>query len=152
HVCDAPTLFSVMLAESGSRVVSLQTTPFLQNPHEREELVKSFDLCLIELDQGDVERIGELVRGLVPMMKEGGTILIAIREQQPMPAPERFGADLGEVLRRNAPAVQLEEIQYVPASGLRVWSYQTFAHVGAAAHQRPWVGLPALALFAVPLA
>ena len=65
---------------------------------------------------------------------------------------ERFGAALGDVLRGMAPAARLENIRYVPASGLRMWSYQTFAHLGAEAHQRPWVGLPKLVLFALPLA
>jgi hypothetical protein len=152
HVTDAPTLFSVMLGEAGGRVLTLQTTPFLQSPPDSRVFVDRFDLCLIELDQGDVERIGELVRRLAPVMKDGGSILIAIREQQPMRDAERFGVDLGEQLRGVAPSARLEEVSYVPASSLRSWSYRTFAHLGAAAHQRPWVGLPALALFAAPLA
>ena len=152
HVSDAPTLFSVMLANGGRRVVSLQTTPFLQSPRERAALVESFDLCLIELDQGDVERIGELVRRLEPAMKDGGSILIVMRQQQSISDAQRFGGSLSDALRREAPAARLEEIRYVPASRLRAWSYQTFARLGTAAHQRPWVGLPALALFAAPLA
>jgi hypothetical protein len=152
HVSDAPTLFSVMLAEGGRRVVSLQTTPFLQSPREREASVESFDLCLIELDQGDVETIGELVRRLEPAMKDAGSILIVMRQQQPTWDAQGFGGNLNDTLRRAAPAARLEEIRYVPASRLRAWSYQTFARLGAAAHQRPWVGLPALALFAAPLA
>jgi hypothetical protein len=36
HVADAPTLFSVRLAQYGPRVVSIQTTPFLQRAFERE--------------------------------------------------------------------------------------------------------------------
>src|SRR5262249_8007983 len=143
---------SVMLAESGSRAVSLQTTPFLQTPPECSGLADRFDLCLIELDQCDVEKIGELVRRLGHVMKDGGNILIAIREQQPMQAVQQFGGNLEEPLRHVAPAARLAEVRYVPASNLRTWSYRTFAHMGAAAHLRPWVGLPALALFAVPLA
>jgi hypothetical protein len=151
-VSDAPTLFSVMLAQYGPRAVSLQTTPFLQRPPEREAFVDRFDLCLVELDQRDAEKTGELVRRLRPAIKEGGTILIVIRESQPMQNAQRFGANLGEMFRRLAPTARLEEVRYVPASSLRAWSYRTFARLGTAAHQRPWLGLPALALFALPLA
>ena len=152
HLSDGPTLFSLMLAEGGGRVASRQTTPLLQSPSEPVAFADRFDLCLIELDQRDVEKIGRLVRRLAPAMKAGACILIAIREPQPMQDAQRFRADLEEVLRRAAPVARLDEIRSVPASALRAWSYQTFAHLGAAAHQRPWVGLPRLALFAAPLA
>jgi hypothetical protein len=152
HVADAPTLFSVMLAAYGQRVVTLQTTPFVQGAPPGEAFVNRFDLCLVELDQRDVEKTGELIRRLAPAMKGGGTVMIVVREPQPMENAQRFGTALGDLLRATAPAARLEEIRYVPASVLRAWSYQTFARLGADAHQRPWIGLPALALFAVPLA
>jgi hypothetical protein len=151
HVTDAPTLFSVMLAKGGGRIASVQTTPLLQSTAGGIGFERRFDLCLIELDQRDVKKTGALVRRLVPGMKTSGCILIAIRESEPMPDAPRFAADLGEALRREAPAARLEEVQCVPASSLRTWCYRTFARLGADAHQRPWVGLPALALFAVPL-
>jgi hypothetical protein len=150
HVSDAPTLFSVMLAKEGERVACLQTTPFLQGSSENTAPVQHFDLCLVELDRSDAQAIGELIRELRPLMKDDSSVSILIREP-PMDA-QRFGVSLAETLRPLAPAVRLEAIRYVPASRLRTWSYQTFARLGAAAHQRPSVGLPALALFAVPLA
>jgi len=152
HVSDAPTLFSVMLAAGAGRVVSLQRTPLLQRPSEREGFESRFDLALIELDQRDVKKTAELVRQLAPAMKAGARILIAIREAQPMQDAPRFGADLAEVLRREARAARLEEVSCVPASSLRAWCYRTFARLGADAHQRPGLGIPGLALFAVPLA
>ena len=85
-------------------------------------------------------------------MKDGGRILILVRQPQPSSDAQRFGGSLNDTLRRAAPAARLDQTRYVPASRLRAWSYQTFARLGAAAHQRPWVGLPALALFAAPLA
>jgi len=93
-----------------------------------------------------------LVRRLGPALRAGGSILIAVRESQPMEDVRQFAAKLGDWLRRVAPTARLEEMRSVPASALRAWSYQTFAHLGAAAHQRPAVGLPGLALSAVPLA
>jgi len=152
HVSDAPTLFSVMLAKYGSRVFCVQTTPLLQSSPDRDTFGDGFDLCVIELDQRDAERIGALVARPGCVMKDDGSILIAISEQQPMRDVQGFAASLGETLRRLAPTARLDEIRYVPASRLRTWSYRTFARLGAAAHQRPWIGLPALALFAVPLA
>jgi hypothetical protein len=152
HIADAPTLFSVMLAAYGQRVVTVQTTPFLQGAPGGEVLVNRFDLCLMELDQRDVAKTGELIRRIAPAMNDGGTLLIALREPQPMENAQQFGAALGELLRGAAPTARVEAIRCVPANRLRAWSYQTFARLGADAHQRPWVGLPALALFAVPLA
>jgi hypothetical protein len=152
HVSDAPTLFSLMLAEAGPRVVRLQTTPFLHGPADGGAFANRFDLCLIELEQCDAGQAGELIRRLKPIMKNGGLILTMIRQQRPMPDAQRFGASLSETLRREAPAARLEDVRYVPASRLRVWAYETFARLGAAAHQRPGVGLPALALLAAPLA
>jgi hypothetical protein len=150
HISDAPTLFSVMLAEKGERAARLQTTPLLQASSENAAPAERFDLCLVELDRSDAHTIGELVRRLRPFMKDGSVVLMLIREQ-PKDA-QGFGAALAESLRRVAPAVRLEEVRYVPASPLRTWSYQTFARLGAAAHQRPSIGLPSLALFAAPLA
>jgi hypothetical protein len=152
HVADAPTLFSVMLGDDGRDVVRLQTTPLLQGGPPGEAVAGRFDLCLIELEQGDADKTGELTRKLVPLMKRGGRLLIVIGGQQPMADAHRFGTDLGETLRREASPARLEDVRCVPASKLRSWCYQTFAHMGAAAHQRPWLGLPALGLFAVPLA
>jgi hypothetical protein len=152
HVSDAPTLFSVMLGEGGGRVVRLQTTPFLQSAPAGEAFAGRFDLCLVELEQRDAERTGELIRRLAPMMKDGALILISIRAQQPTADAQRFGTSLSETLHREAFPARVEEVSYVPASHLRAWSYRTFAHLGAAAHQRPRLGLPALALFAAPLA
>jgi hypothetical protein len=152
HVADAPTLFSVMLGEAGSRVVRLQTTPLLQGGSTGEAFARRFDLCLVELEQHDADKAGQLIRKVVPMMKQGGRLLIVIREQWPMADAQRFGTNLSETLRREGSSARLEEIRCVPASKLRSWSYQTFAGMGAAAHQRPWLGLPALGLFAVPLA
>jgi hypothetical protein len=152
HVSDAPTLFSVMLADVGNRVVRLPTTPFLQSIPAGEGFASRFDLCLLELEERDAEKTGELIRRLAPVMKDGGRILIMVRDQRPFADGRRLGASLTETLRRVSPTARLEEIRCVPASRLRAWSYRTFARLGAAAHQRPWVGLPGLALFAAPLA
>lgn len=152
QVSDAPTLFSVMLAHYGRRVVSMQTTPFLHGVPGPQVFVDRFDLCLVELEQRDVAKAGDLIRRLAPAMNNGGSLLIVIRESQPMENTERFGTGLVETLRGTTRAARVEQVRSIPASRLRAWSYQTFADLGAAAHQRPSVGLPGLALFAVPLA
>jgi hypothetical protein len=148
HISDAPTLFSVMLGGYGERVVRLQTSPFVQSaPDRHASFAKRFDSCLVELEERDVERAVEVARRAAPLMKGGGTIFIVVREQRPMKDAQQFG----DALKRMMPSLHVD-IRYVPASGLRAWSYRTFAALGTSAHQRPRVGLPALALFAVPLA
>jgi hypothetical protein len=148
HLSDAPTLFSVMLAQWGDRVVRLQTSPFAQSEPERHtSLANRFDFCLIELDRHDLESAVEVTRRVVPLMTNGGTVVASVRAPQPMEGMQQFGDSL-----RRAIASPHVEVRYVPASALRAWSYRTFARLGTAAHQRPWVGLPTLALVALPLA
>jgi hypothetical protein len=153
HVSDAPTLFSVMLSQYGTRAVHIQTSPLIESePGTYAGLTRRFDFCLVELDRNDGERMVELIARIAPLMKRGGMILLTVREPRPVDSAPAFPASLDETLRRKDPAAFLEQVRFVPASSLRAWSYRSFAQLGATAHQRPWVGLPALALFAAPLA
>ena len=153
HISDAPTLFSVMLSAYGERAVHIQASPLLESdPEAHARFANRFDISLVEFDGRDVEKAFELVTRLTPLMKEGATILLAVREPQAVDDALPFGTRLRETLRRKDSAARVENVRSVPASGLRAWSYRTFAQWGAAAHQRPWVGLPALAVLAVPLA
>jgi hypothetical protein len=77
---------------------------------------------------------------------------LTIRDPQLFDNARPFAMNFGERLRQEGSAASVEKVRSVPASGLRAWSYRTFAQLGTAAHQRPWVGLPALGLFALPLA
>jgi hypothetical protein len=148
HLSDAPTLFSLMLAGYDERVVRLQTSPFVQSaPDRHASFANRSDFCLVDLDQPDIETTVEVVRRAAPLMKGGGTILVTVREQQPMDGAQRFT----DMLKQMMLSLHVD-VRYVPASGSRAWSYRTFARLGTAAHQRPWVGLPLLALAALPLA
>jgi hypothetical protein len=153
-VSDAATLFSVMPSDGAERVVRLQTSPFLQSAPERyKHLFGRFDACLLEFEERNLERTDEAVGRMAPLMKDGGRIIISIREQRPMVRAEQFGAGIADLFRQlPSSSALVEEVRYVPASRLRRMSYRIFASLGTAAHQRSWFGIPALAVLAAPLA
>ncbi len=153
HLSDAPTLFSVMLSADGERAVHIQASPLIEGvPEAYVRFAQRFDICFVEFDAQDVERAVDLLMRITPLMKEDATILFTLREPQPFDHAPSFTMRLGEGLRRKGSAAQVEKVRTVPASALRGWSYRTFAQLGAAVHQRPWIGLPALAFSAAPLA
>ena len=94
----------------------------------------------------------ELIERIAPLMKEDGAIVLVVREPRSIDGGSAFADTVDEALRRKDSAARIEQVRCVPASGLRAWCYRTFARLGTDAHQRPWLGLPALALFAAPLA
>jgi hypothetical protein len=153
-VSDAPTFLSVMVAEIGERAVYFRTSVLLQTaPEVHQPLVGRFAACLAEFDQRDVNTIAKAVGRIAPLMQDRGKIIIAIREQRPMTGAGEFGAALVDMIRQlTSSSVIVEEIRYVPAIRARWPSYRIFARLGTAAHQRPWFGIPVLAIVAGPLA
>jgi len=153
-VSDAPTFLSVMLAELGERATYFRTSVLLQTaPEVHQPLLGRFVVCLAEFDQRDVSTIAKAVSRIAPLMRDRGKIIIAIREQRPMNVVGEFGTALVDAIRRlTSSSVVVEEIRYVPAIRARWPSYRIFARLGTAAHQRPWFGIPVLAIVAAPLA
>ena len=90
-----PTPFSVALADSGERIHRLRCHPFLKNPSERyARLHGQFDLCLIELDEQYMKDGGELIDRIVPLMKNGGRIILFVVNRRIVDKAGEFGASV----------------------------------------------------------
>jgi hypothetical protein len=152
-VGDKPTRFSVMLAERGERVVRLQTSPFLKSaPEAFKPYAGYFDACLLELQERDLGSAGDLAERISPLMKDGGSLLIVVYNERPIEEAAQFGNDVARVLQRlPALSAAASKLRFVPANRLRRASQWAFARLGTAVHQRPWLGIPGLAILAGPL-
>jgi len=116
-----PTAFTVGLADSGERVVRLRCGPFLQSVYERyEPLFGKFDLCLLELSEGDMSKGAELMDRIVPLMKGGGRIVVFVMNRRDISTAKEFGAGVGYHGSRFIRAGALPaKMQFVPASNFR---------------------------------
>jgi len=147
---NVPTAFSVALADSGERVRRLRCGPFLQSPPERfEPLLGYFDICLLELEEGEITQGGELIDRIVPLMKPEGTIIVSVRNRRPIGQWEGFGTSVGyHALRFIRPGALPTRIQYVPANPVRWGAYRGLGGLRELASRWPIIGLPILAVSA----
>lgn len=87
-----PTALSVALADSGERAHRIRCVPFMQTPPERYEPLRGkFDLCLIELTEGDMNDGDVLTDRIVPLMKNGGNIIVFVRNRRGLSTAHEFG-------------------------------------------------------------
>ena len=118
-----PTAFSVALADNGERTHRLRCRPFLKNPPERyERLHGKFDLCLLELSETDMEDGGELTDRIVPLLKNGGRIILFVLNRRVVDKGGEFGHSVtfqaSRFIRSSAVPT---EIHFVPSNALRQW-------------------------------
>jgi 2-polyprenyl-3-methyl-5-hydroxy-6-metoxy-1,4-benzoquinol methylase len=145
---NAPTTFSVALADSGERVRRLRCGPFLQSaPKRYRPLHAYFDLCLLELVEGEMAQGDELIDRIVPLMKPEGSIIVSVRNRRPIGQWEGFGAGVAyHALRFIRPGALPTLIQYVPANPVRWGAYRGLGGLRELASRWPIIGLPLLAV------
>jgi hypothetical protein len=116
-----PTAFTVGFADSGERVVRLRCGPFLQNSYQRYvPHFGRFDLCLLELAEGDMGRGGDLMDRIMPLMKGGGRVLVFVTNRRDSATARDFAAGVSYHGSRFIRAGALpNKVQYVPASPFR---------------------------------
>jgi hypothetical protein len=144
---DLPTVFTASLTDSGERVVRLKPSLFLEDPAEIwEPLFGTFDLCLVEIVEDSLPRIGDLTDRIAPLMKDGGKILIVVyngRERDPGGFGARVQLHAQRVVRR---AAAVTGVHIVPATRIRWQLQQSMIGLGRLAHSQPVIGIPLLAL------
>jgi 2-polyprenyl-3-methyl-5-hydroxy-6-metoxy-1,4-benzoquinol methylase len=147
---NAPTSFSVALADSGERVRRLRCGPLLQSPPEHyRPLHGYFDFCLLELAEGEMAQGDELIDRIVPLMKPEGSIIISVRNRRPIGQWEGFSKGVAyHTLRFIRPGALPTFIQYVPANPVRWGAYRGLGRLRELAGRWPIIGLPILALSA----
>jgi methyltransferase family protein len=142
-VSDSPTIFTVSLGDDGEQVFRLRNTLFLDSPpNVFDALAGRFDLCLLELSEGEMARGDELVDRLAPLMKTDGEIMIVIYNRRAVDGAgfvESIGFHARRLLR---PAAMPTNINFVPASRLRWHVQQMIGRIGALTYRNPISALP----------
>ena len=120
-VSNEPTAFSVALADNGERTRRLRCRPFLRNPPERyARLHGIFDLCLLELSETDMEDGGELTDRIVPLLKNGGRIILFVLNRREAGDRAEFGRAVTFQSTRFVRSSAIPtEIQFVPSNAAR---------------------------------
>ena len=116
-----PTAFSVALADSGERTRRLRCRPFLKTSPERyARLHGKFDLCLLEVHETDMEDGGKLTDRIVPLLKNGGRIILFVLNRREVGSRRNFGSSVtfqsARFVRANAIPT---EIHFVPSNAAR---------------------------------
>ncbi len=142
-ISNAPTAFTVSLADSGERAYRLRRTPFLQSPRERyEPLAGRFDLCLLELAEHEMAEGDDLVDRIAPLMKPGGRILVVVYNRRSARDAHNFAQSANDYsMRFLRPAATPAAIYFVPASRLRFMVHQAMVRIGHLANRRPLLGV-----------
>jgi hypothetical protein len=143
-----PTAFTVALADNGERVHRMRCVPFLKTLPERYlPLHGKFDICLLELPETDLRYGDELIDRIVPLMKNGGRIIVSVRNRRISDPTGEFGRSMAyqsaRLIRSGAvPA----EVHFVPASGMRQLVRRRMASLRLQMNKGPWIGVPAAIL------
>jgi 2-polyprenyl-3-methyl-5-hydroxy-6-metoxy-1,4-benzoquinol methylase len=143
-----PTPFSVALASSGERVNRLRCHPFLKNPSERyARLHGQFDLCLIEIDEQYMEDGGELTDRIVPLMKNGGRIILFVLNRRIVDKVGEFGEHVAlQSSRFIRSSVVPTQIHYVPSNLARRLGRRGMSKLRRLMNKGVWITAP-LTLF-----
>jgi len=152
-VSNEPTIFTLAFADNGERVNRLRCSPFLQSPPERfEPMHGKFDLCLLELSEGDMRHGDELIDRIVPLMKKSGRVILFVSNQRPLSTARRFSDGVthhvGRFIRSGALPT---EIQFVRANRLRWFIRRRMVELRSASCQSAWIGIPVTLLGGVLL-
>ena len=143
-----PTAFSVALADSGERTSRLRCRPFLRTSPERyARLHGMFDLCLLELGETDMEDGGELTDRIVPLLKDGGRIILFVLNRRQVGSERNFGPSVTYQSARFVRAGALPtEIHFVPSNVARRWGRRGMSRLRRLMNKGVWLTAPATAV------
>jgi hypothetical protein len=153
-VSDRPTVFTTSMPDGGQRNFRAQRNIFMrQSPDAFGSAHGTFDACLIEMEESDMQSGGELIDRIAPLMKDGATVMVSVynrrKKSNVMDFAKMMGAESARLLR---PAVTSSKFCFVRSPMLRWLSFDVATRMARAARRRPIVGLPLLALAGLPLA
>jgi hypothetical protein len=130
---DKPTAFSVALADSGDRVRRLRSKPFLESPRERYEgLRRTFDICLLELTEGEMQNGDELVDRITPLMKGDARIIVFVTNRRSIYSIRDFCNGVTfHAPRFYRPGAIITDAYFVPANRLRWFVHRNLMRLRA---------------------
>ncbi len=138
------TAFSVALADSGERVQRLRCATFLQSPAERyAPLHGKFDLCLLELHEPDLRNGKELMDRIVPLMKNGGQVIVSVPNSRVIDRAGEFGFSMAFLSPRFVRSGAIPtETHYVPANMARRIARRGMFNLRRLMRRTPWMSAP----------
>lgn len=145
-VSNIPTVFTVSLADSGERVHRVRGTPFLQSAPERfTPLLEHFNICLLELSEGEMELGDELLDRIAPLMKKDGRVVVSVLNRRPIATARHFGEGVSHHGSRfiRSGAVPTE-IHFVRANRLRWGANRGMLFLRNAVSKSSWFGIPSM--------
>jgi len=148
-VSDAPTAFTVALADNGERVVRKQLTPFLRSlPERNKPLHDHFDLCLLELTEHEFTEVDDILDRVTDLVMPGGSILIWIENKRSKWGAGEFAKSVANHSQRLVrPSAWPSDIHFVPAGRSRAIAHNSLIRLAKFAYKSPWLGIPLLGLF-----
>jgi hypothetical protein len=138
-----PTAFSVALADSGERTRRLRCRPFLRTPPERyARLHGMFDLCLLELSETDMEDGGELTDRIVPLLKNGGCIILFVLNRREGDQRKFNHSVTFQSARFVRAGVIPTKIHFVPSNVARRWGRSGISRLRRLMNKGVWLTAP----------
>jgi hypothetical protein len=153
-VANTPSVFTTSLPDGGERKFRIQSDIFVrQSPEFYENLHGAFDICLIEIDETDMDKGDQLLDRIIPLMKNGATVLVSIYNRRTLLKSKNFTRLISfEAARLLRPSVVSSQYYFVKAGTLRWLTFNLIGRVVALARKRPVIGMPLLAVTGLPLA
>lgn len=139
-----PTAFTLSLADGGERVHRMRCVPFLKLPADRlAPLREKFDLCLLELPELDLRYGDQLIERIVPLMKEGGKIIVSVMNRRLFERIDPFDQTVTyQTARLICSGVTPTEIQFVPANFVRRFARRGMSGLRRLMDRNPLFGVP----------
>jgi Methyltransferase domain len=139
-----PTAFTLSLADSGERVYRMRCVPFLKSPVGRfAPLRRSFDFCLLELPEFDLRYGDQLIERIVPLMKNGGRILVSVTNRRLIDKHDEFGRTVAyQSARLISSGVVPTEVYFVPTNIVRRLARRGLANLRLLMEKNQWVTVP----------
>jgi Methyltransferase domain len=102
-------------------VQRMRCAPFLQTlPDRFAPLRAKFDLCLLELHEADLRYGGQLIDRIVPLIRDGGKIIVSVTNRRRLANEYKFGPNIAfHSARLITSGVVPTEVYYVPTNVIR---------------------------------
>jgi 2-polyprenyl-3-methyl-5-hydroxy-6-metoxy-1,4-benzoquinol methylase len=125
----------------------------LNQPYEvYQPLHGRFDVCLMEIEEREFSRADEVLDRIAPMMRDGGTVLVSLMNRRDDDPTQNFQSSMGHHANRLLrPYACSPAFWFVTATKSRALVGQWMIHLARLARDRPFIGVPAMLLFGLPL-
>jgi SAM-dependent methyltransferase len=126
------SVLSLSLTDRGERVHKIRGVQFLrQTPDHFTPFNGTFDLCLLELSEADLINDGaEYVQRIVPLMKNGGQIIVSVENRRLRFKTREFSANVAfQSTRLITSGVLPTEVHFVPLNPVRRLARRGFSYL-----------------------